>query len=64
MKSHYSFNKFKHSSKIHARYKMSFTYICSGWFLIQSIKSDGVNCPIQILWMAVNNGNLEKYNYV
>lgn len=34
------------------------TYICSGWLRIQSISWSGLSFPMQMLWIAVNNGNL------
>lgn len=36
------------------------TYMCSGWFLIQSIIWAGLICPVEILWIAVNKGNLSS----
>jgi hypothetical protein len=44
----------------HLTYKLHVDYMCSGWFFKQSIKSTGFISPIQILWTAVNNGNLCK----
>lgn len=34
------------------------TYMCSGCWRIQSISWFGFNWSVQILWIAVNNGNL------
>lgn len=36
------------------------TYICSGWLRMQSKKDCAFNSPIQILWTAVNRGNLKS----
>lgn len=36
------------------------TYICSGWLRMQSKKDCAFNSPMQILWTAVNRGNLKS----
>lgn len=39
-------------------FNVPLTYICSGWLRIQSMSWSGLSLPVQMLWIAVNNGNL------